>query len=686
MMEEIARLSAALAERMRELRADPTDPRLAPLLAQYQALVRQHMAAKHMATATPATPTAAPAADYDFDLPAELDALPRSYLDSCPAQAFVQAPALSDSEAGRRILALPPADRVRMVVATYRAWSSERWGGMKGGGLRRVVSDLLRAKLPLADADAIALVQSATREGFTCASYSPNQAVLGALERHVAGCGLGSQLRRAIEGLLSEMALQGAERNVQGCKLRSGVEALLAHKNEDAANTLPLFKPKDDAWGVAVMARLTALPADMQGSLGVLLMLASQGGKNAKPAKGWLKSATQALERFDSADLGEHLIDFIECHEPGTPITLENQETLRALLWLAAMAAPDASGRPLEAFAQKCLTFSATHFAYLSLVLGNASIHAFALMPGTAGVGSLTRLRRRLKRPGEIKTVDKALAALAQARGMGAGELEEIGLPDYGFAADGRIEIAVGPATAVLAIIDANTLETSWRAADGTPLKGPPAEVKTHHVEALKEFKARTKEISETLKAQCARLDPTGRAARPAAGPYHRGSMPAGGALPDRRREASHLLDPSRLLQHPHGAERSVSVHRAGSPECGRASAASVRGRQYTVADPLEGVPAGRRRQDQGRLDRVADQTALVSFRHKPCVSRPSEARASEEPGPRAADRELREFALGPGSRFARPGHARLLTPQDESTIPKSGIQFLGKIMLDRTA
>jgi hypothetical protein len=44
MMEEITRLSAALAERMRELRADPTDPRLAPLFAQYQALVRQHMA------------------------------------------------------------------------------------------------------------------------------------------------------------------------------------------------------------------------------------------------------------------------------------------------------------------------------------------------------------------------------------------------------------------------------------------------------------------------------------------------------------------------------------------------------------------------------------------------------------------------------------------------------------------
>ena len=110
-------------------------------------------------------------------------------------------------------------------------------------------------------------------------------------------------------------------------------------------------------------------------------------GKNAKPAKGWLKSAAQALERLDSARLGEHLVDLVECHDPGTPITLENQETLRALLWLAAMAAPETSARRLEGFAQKCLTFSAAHFAYLSLVLGNASIHAFTLMPAVV-IGS----------------------------------------------------------------------------------------------------------------------------------------------------------------------------------------------------------------------------------------------------------------------------------------------------------
>src|SRR5262249_49737087 len=154
---------------MRELRAEPTDPRLAPLFTQLQALMRAHVAAT-----TAANARAAPPVNYVFDLPPELAARLREYLEAVPPFAFAKGPPLSESDAGRRILELAPADRVRMAVGAYTAWSSERWGGAKGGGLRRVVSDLLRAKLPLADADAIALVEAGAREGFTYSSYSPN--------------------------------------------------------------------------------------------------------------------------------------------------------------------------------------------------------------------------------------------------------------------------------------------------------------------------------------------------------------------------------------------------------------------------------------------------------------------------------------------------------------------------------
>src|SRR5262249_12908911 len=98
---------------------------------------------------------------------------------------FKQAPALADSAAGRALLQLPPADKATVVVATYAAWTSERYGGPDGGTLRRIVSDLLRGKLDFTDAQAVELTRAAVREGFSYSSYSPNSAVAGALKRYI---------------------------------------------------------------------------------------------------------------------------------------------------------------------------------------------------------------------------------------------------------------------------------------------------------------------------------------------------------------------------------------------------------------------------------------------------------------------------------------------------------------------
>src|SRR5262249_47855933 len=277
--------------------------------------------------------------------------------------------------------------------------------------------------------------------------------------------------------------------------------ALLAHQS-GGVDSIPAFKPRPDAWGTALSAKLETMSAGERGRLMPLLALAAKGGTGAKPAKGWLKSAAHAVDQPNRAALAELLLAAMECEQEAFQIAPDNQDTVRGLVWLAALAAPEVAAPRLEAFAQTCLTFSPQHFTYRSLVLGNAAIHAFSLLPGLLGVGSLTRLRRRLKRPGEIKTVDKALAALAEARGVTPGELEEIGLPDYGFGSDGTLAIAVGPAAAVLTITEADALDVAWHDANGQPLKGPPAELKANHADSLKAFKAQFKEIGDTLKAQ----------------------------------------------------------------------------------------------------------------------------------------------------------------------------------------
>jgi hypothetical protein len=509
---ELQRLSAALAERMRELGCAPTDPRVAPLLAEVQALMREHLASvqagANVALLAPGARSAAPAAAaaVSYDLPAELATLLKAHLATCPSNGFTQAPALSQSEEGRRLLELGPADRAKVAVQAYAALTSVPCGGPDGSGLRRVVSDLLRAKLALEEAQAIALVKAAVRDGFLYTSYSPNQVVLSTLERHVQTQGLSADLRAAIEGLLARMKHGYAEGNAQGRKLLNGVEALLAQQASEGG-PIPAFKPRPDAWGRALSEKLEALAAHERARLMPLLALAAKGGDGAKPTKGWLKSATQAVDQPDRMRLAELILAAIECEQESFQIAPDNQDSVRGLVWLAALAAPEVAAPRLEAFAQTCLTFSPQHFTYRSLVLGNAAIHAFSLLPGLAGVGSLTRLRRRLKRPGEIKTVDKALAALAEARGVTPGELEEIGLPDYGFAGDGTLALAVGPAAAVLAITEADAVDVIWHGAGGQPLKGPPAELKATHADALKAFKAQLKEIGDTLKAQRLRLE-----------------------------------------------------------------------------------------------------------------------------------------------------------------------------------
>src|SRR5262249_36063096 len=71
---------------------------------------------------------------------------------------FGQAPSLSEAEAGRAITSLAPSEKAAVAVEAYVAWSAERYGGRDGAGLRRVVSDLFRAKIDLEEAHAIALV------------------------------------------------------------------------------------------------------------------------------------------------------------------------------------------------------------------------------------------------------------------------------------------------------------------------------------------------------------------------------------------------------------------------------------------------------------------------------------------------------------------------------------------------
>ena len=457
-------------------------------------------------------------------LPPRLQVLYDAYIAECNTAPgpgvlcgwMVEGPALSSLPAGKALAALKGPDKALVAIYAYAGFAADPYND-HASFQRRLVSDMLRGKIELSVGQAVTLAQLAALNGFLTTSFTPNQAVAGTLVRHVESQGLAPELREALRALLDRMERLNAGQTSEGRKLKSQVEAMLARGEAKASGADgPTFSAVPDVWGRALTGKLETLSPRIRSACVAMLALASKGGGAAKPTKGWLKLAAAEIDTVGGDRIGPVLLDLIELYEPAViphgggssaPISVENQNTLRGCLWLAAMAAAAGTGRRLEAYAQKCLTFDAVHFQYLSLVLGNATIHAFSLMPGMTGVGSLSRLKRRLKRPGEIKTVEKAIIALAEARGTTSAELEEIGLPDYGFAADGILDTAVGPASVRLRIDESGGLDTSWTADDGRPLSGPPAAVKSGFASALKAHTALGKEIAETLKAQRLRLE-----------------------------------------------------------------------------------------------------------------------------------------------------------------------------------
>src|SRR3984893_12639053 len=145
MADELEELRTRLAARMRQLNIAPDDPRIGPLFAQVQKLMREpFMVEDGVLSVIPAAPPA-PGIEDGHASPLAMANLPpgprplvRAYIDEQSAHAwYVHAPALSASEAGRSILQLSPASRACVAVAASLASTRTPPARRGAGGVRR---------------------------------------------------------------------------------------------------------------------------------------------------------------------------------------------------------------------------------------------------------------------------------------------------------------------------------------------------------------------------------------------------------------------------------------------------------------------------------------------------------------------------------------------------------------------
>ncbi len=185
--------------------------------------------------------------------------------------------------------------------------------------------------------------------------------------------------------------------------------------------------------------------------------------------------------------------------------TLWTPEAARGIVWLGATRSPDSSW--CQAVAMLCLTgLKPTGTGSLrSISLANACVQGLGTAGIPNGLTQLLILSTKVKQKPVQKAIERAIQAIADRSGVSPDEVAEIGLPTFGFGADGRRAERFEEASAELQI-DADGVQIAWTSR-GKAVKSVPATVRELHADRLQELRSEVKEVNRLILAVRQRLD-----------------------------------------------------------------------------------------------------------------------------------------------------------------------------------
>ena len=151
-----------------------------------------------------------------------------------------------------------------------------------------------------------------------------------------------------------------------------------------------------------------------------------------------------------------------------------NQRLVRGLLWFASIALENPA-ETLKVVGLRMGTSGRRDAVVRDVALANTCAVLLGQSPDPGAAAALASMRSQVTNRNVLKQVDRALAALAASQGTTVDELVDMALPTFGLGPDGRLEIAAGHATAVIAVTDAGAVEVRWHSADPTDDAPPKA-------------------------------------------------------------------------------------------------------------------------------------------------------------------------------------------------------------------
>lgn len=373
--------------------------------------------------------------------------------------------------------------------------------------LEKLIAEMLRTSVDLDVEDYAALCDSLSR----CTdSLTVVKAALALIERKSAKNCLHPNARRFLHAVVAEF---DADRWLS---LDKEVRAMRSRINRLVENDGAIPVLGGEPWTDAALADVGAMNAAQRHAWRDLIDHGHQVSGN-KPSGKWCKLALQHIEVIGRpafkdcigrwfvlvAVPPENLRIWVNMY---STFRLQNQDALSALVWAVRALDDDSLIGPLTHLGEVCFRRVS---GPLCAPLGNMVAHALSQMSSATTVGSLIRMKMRVKRPFFRKPIETALRKAAESRGLSPIDLEELGVPTYGLTEVGRMEIHFGPEVrATVEAVGTDDISTRWHVS-GTKKsqKSPPASIKATHKDELKALKQAEKDVGQMLVAVRDRLE-----------------------------------------------------------------------------------------------------------------------------------------------------------------------------------
>jgi hypothetical protein len=426
---------------------------------------------------------------------------------------------------GKAMLDAPPEVRIAAIFTLLDWLRESKQTKLKVDGLsdaqvpqysrgmgRDLAGALLRAKLPILPADAERMFKMVAGSADVSNWRWPVAGLIGLAERlHESGeltDGAKEQLGKIQEKLGKGYTNAGSR------KLVARLNVLLG---EGQLNCIAA----GEAWSDRALADHGAMKSKSKSAWAALLQHAS-AATSAKPSDKWEKQAKEAIDAVGADDFVARVLEWLPLVEkPRTQawphryanttqtdllIGDGNADVLRGLAWMAGFVPANADvcralGRLCETSLKK-LPGMGPRLPKLA----NAAVWSLCRLGGEHALGQLARLKTRVTFRTTLQQIEKALDEAAARLGVTKADLEELGVPAYGFDENGIRREEFDGATVELKL-EGRDVVTTWTNEKGKVVKSPPAGVKEKHAEELKELKLAAQDAEKMLTAQRDRID-----------------------------------------------------------------------------------------------------------------------------------------------------------------------------------